>query len=103
VIHRKSRRYSFGGSGGDPRTLVVPPGYKLLGFYGGIGGHLHNLGIVVARVYGTGCEAEDRAAIDASFNAQVCSSGGEKVPVTLTDLISLHEQASLQSFTGGST
>jgi hypothetical protein len=37
--------YSFGGYGGDHHfALNIPYGKQVVGFYGGIGGHMHNIG-----------------------------------------------------------
>ena len=39
------KSYSFGGPGGTPQQVYIAPGTQPIGFYGGIGGHLHNLGV----------------------------------------------------------
>ena len=31
------------------RSYTIPPGWTFLGFFGGTGGHLHNLGIVIKK------------------------------------------------------
>jgi hypothetical protein len=37
--------YQFGGSGGQNQfNLNVPYGKQVVAFYGGLGGHLHNIG-----------------------------------------------------------
>eukprot|EP01084_Bolivina_argentea_P051884 95378_1 len=36
----------FGGSGGMRNKLDIPKGHIVIGFHGGFGGHLHNLGII---------------------------------------------------------
>ena len=42
--------HSFGGQGGSvEKTLVIPQGWVFFGFYGGKGGHLHNLGVILKR------------------------------------------------------
>jgi hypothetical protein len=38
---------SCGGNGGEHKTLEIPLGWDLLGFFGGTGGHLHNFGVVI--------------------------------------------------------
>ena len=41
---------SWGGEGGgEMNEVVIPVGWKFCGFYGGTGGHLHNLGVVVMK------------------------------------------------------
>ena len=37
--------------GGVLRSLTIPLGWTFLGFYGGRGGHLHNIGVVLKRDY----------------------------------------------------
>jgi hypothetical protein len=45
----QGRSMKVGGTGGQHyRKLTVPPGKVVIGFYGGTGGHLHNLGVVLA-------------------------------------------------------
>ncbi len=39
------KSYSFGGTGGTPQAIYIAPGTQPIGFYGGTGGHLHNLGL----------------------------------------------------------
>ena len=40
----------YGGTGGEFENVVfIPEGFVLIGFFGGIGGHLHNLGIILHR------------------------------------------------------
>lgn len=34
--------------GGEARVLVIPEGERLVGFRGGLGGHIHNIGILTA-------------------------------------------------------
>ena len=42
--------HSFGGQGGSvQKTLAIPQGWEFFGFYGGKGGHLHNLGVILKR------------------------------------------------------
>ncbi|CAE7559434.1 unnamed protein product, partial [Symbiodinium microadriaticum] len=44
-----SRR--FGGTGGDTESRVdVPPGWMLLGLFGGVGGHIHHCGAVLMAI-----------------------------------------------------
>eukprot|EP01084_Bolivina_argentea_P305805 528312_1 len=38
--------YMFGGNGGRINKVSLPKGHILLGFHGGFGGHLHNLGVI---------------------------------------------------------
>lgn len=47
---------SWGGKGGSTRrTWHVPSGYSFIGFHGGVGGHLHSLGVILEQ---TGGQAE---------------------------------------------
>ena len=39
--------FSGGGDGGDSKTFQIPEGWELIGFFGGTGGHLHNIGIII--------------------------------------------------------
>jgi len=39
---------SVGGNGGSPFNFSIPYGSQVVGFYGGVGGHLHNIGIYTA-------------------------------------------------------
>ena len=50
TLHRADgTNLDFGGAGGgQSRTVEIPRGWSLYGFYGGIGGHLHNVGIIVS-------------------------------------------------------
>ena len=42
--------HSIGGTGGSVvKSLIVPPGWSFFGFYGGKGGHMHNIGVVLKR------------------------------------------------------
>ena len=44
------RDVTYGGPGGTSTTNYrVPAGWRLAGFFGGVGGHLHNLGVVIAK------------------------------------------------------
>lgn len=59
----RRRSKTFGGPGGDNSvSYTVPAGWKLAGFFGGVGGHLHNLGVIVVK------EAEEE-------RRYFCSSG----------------------------
>jgi len=45
----RRRQIQFGGAGGENTTnFKVPASTKVIGFYGGIGGHLHNIGVILA-------------------------------------------------------
>lgn len=39
---------SGGPGGGEVSTINIPEGCKVIGFYGGLGGHFHHFGVVVA-------------------------------------------------------
>jgi len=39
---------SVGGNGGTPFRLAIPNGSQVVGFFGGCGGHLHNIGVYYA-------------------------------------------------------
>lgn len=41
--------FSCGGDGGDNKSFSFPLGSELVGFFGGTGGHLHNLGLIIRR------------------------------------------------------
>jgi len=49
-VTSKGRQVRFGGKGGDCHVLETPHGMEVVGFFGGIGGHLHNLGIITGPV-----------------------------------------------------
>lgn len=45
----KGREKAWGGAGGDlHRTWRIPTGSSFLGFHGGVGGHVHSLGVTLA-------------------------------------------------------
>jgi hypothetical protein len=50
IITSSGRELSAGGNGGQLIGYDVPKGMALLGFYGGKGGHIHNLGIILQSV-----------------------------------------------------
>ena len=51
LITEDGQEFNYGGNGGEFREcLSIPPGYELTGFYGGVGGHLHNLGVVLDKI-----------------------------------------------------
>jgi len=37
--------YSFGGHGGHHFKVHIPHGHQVVAFYGGVGGHLHSIGV----------------------------------------------------------
>lgn len=37
--------YTFGGTGGNPFAVPIPVGKRVVGFHGGCGGHVHNIGV----------------------------------------------------------
>jgi len=39
---------AVGGNGGSPFRFTLPYGSQVVGFYGGVGGHLHNIGVYTA-------------------------------------------------------
>jgi len=43
-----NRSIRAGGNGGSPFSFTKPYGTQFVGFYGGVGGHLHNIGIIYA-------------------------------------------------------
>jgi len=47
----KGQTLDVGGDGGSPFDLNVPHGHAVVGFQGGIGGHLHNVAVVFRPVY----------------------------------------------------
>ena len=48
IVTTTGREMTWGGPGGDETTNYrVPEGWKLVGFFGGVGGHLHKLGVVI--------------------------------------------------------
>ena len=48
---KDGKEHVYGGAGGEfEETLVIPAGYELNGFYGGIGGHLHHLGVILIKI-----------------------------------------------------
>merc|ERR1711991_21850 len=48
---KDGKEHVYGGAGGEfEETLVIPAGYELNGFYGGIGGHLHHLGVILVKI-----------------------------------------------------
>ena len=49
LVTTMGRRVDFGGKGGERRVLEVSDGLELVGFVGGVGGHLHNLGIILGQ------------------------------------------------------
>ena len=50
VVTSRGQNRTFGGPGGDEHVNYrVPAGWRLVGFFGGVGGHLHNLGVVIVK------------------------------------------------------
>ena len=50
LVTSAGREETFGGpGGGEPTNYRVPAGWRLVGFFGGVGGHLHSLGVVIAK------------------------------------------------------
>ena len=48
IVTSTGRSISCGGPGGDSgQNWTVPLGWKLVGFFGGMGAHLHHLGVVI--------------------------------------------------------
>lgn len=59
----KGKEKKWGGDGGHlQHTWHVPAGSSFLGFHGGVGGHLHNLGVTLAIQGGGGGGGEGLAA-----------------------------------------
>eukprot|EP01084_Bolivina_argentea_P305804 528311_1 len=45
-LKMEENNHQFGGNGGTSHELPIPKGHIVIGFHGGVGGHLHNLGII---------------------------------------------------------
>lgn len=66
VRTNKGQEKKWGGDGGGlQQTWHIPTGSLFLGFHGGVGGHLHSLGVTLAEKGGAG------------IDAQATSSGGD--------------------------
>ena len=82
----KGKEKKWGGDGGHlQRTWRVPTGSSFLGFHGGVGGHLHSLGVTLAWQGGnTAAAATDRHA------GGTAAGGGENLltPVVKANLYS---------------
>ena len=71
----KGQEKKWGGYGGDrQQTWRVPAGGSFLGFHGGVGGHLHSLGVTLAETRGGGD--------DGQVQSSGSSGGGVKNPLT---------------------
>ncbi|CAN0115449.1 unnamed protein product [Ectocarpus sp. 12 AP-2014] len=67
VRTNKGREKTWGGAGGHlQRTWHVPTGSSFLGFHGGVGGHVHSLGVTLAERGGqaAGASGESSLALD---------------------------------------
>ncbi|CAN0149633.1 unnamed protein product, partial [Ectocarpus sp. 13 AM-2016] len=67
VRTNKGREKTWGGAGGHlQRTWHVPTGSSFLGFHGGVGGHVHSLGVTLAERGGqaAGASGETSLALD---------------------------------------
>jgi len=48
IVTTTGREMTWGGPGGENTVNYrVPNGWKVVGFFGGVGGHLHNLGVII--------------------------------------------------------
>lgn len=47
IMNKNDSIFSGGGNGGDIKTFQIPEGWELIGFFGGTGGHLHNIGLII--------------------------------------------------------
>ena len=49
ITTRLGHTFQVGGrGGGNYRAIDVPEHLRIIGFYGGTGGHLHNLGVILS-------------------------------------------------------
>lgn len=71
VRTNKGQEKKWGGDGGRlQKTWHIPTGSLFLGFHGGVGGHLHSLGVTLAEKGGAGIDAR-------ATSSSSSSSGGD--------------------------
>ena len=47
IMTNRGQVLDVGGHGGGPFDVAIPPNYTVLGFKGGLGGHVHNLALIL--------------------------------------------------------
>jgi hypothetical protein len=58
-LHKKNPKTNkeegkrFGGNGGGAFSVKIPAGHKVVAFYGGFGGDIHNIGVYTIPISGT--------------------------------------------------
>lgn len=51
IATNRGQVLDVGGHGGQAFDVAIPPNYTVLGFKGGLGGHIHNLALILKPIY----------------------------------------------------